>query len=106
MEVLSIISTCFCNRLADSVENLRDKLSAHAGMQLFRARKEAAAARNRRDRDGDSNDNNNSGKGVKRGRGSGSSGSSGLSRSRSWQGFDTAEARRIIRQQEFWDSNR
>lgn len=23
------------NRLADSVENLRDKLSAHAGMQLF-----------------------------------------------------------------------
>ncbi len=101
MEGLSIISTCFCNRLADSVENLRDKLSAHAGMQLFRARKEAAAARNRRDRDGGGD--NNSGKGVKRERGSGSS---GLSRSRSWQGFDTAEARRIIRQQEFWDSNR
>lgn len=26
------------NRLADSVENLRDKLAAHAGMQLFQTR--------------------------------------------------------------------
>ena len=30
----------------------------------------------------------------------------GLARSHSWQGFDTAEAKRIVRQQEFWDSGR
>ncbi len=32
------------HRLADSVENLRDKLAAHAGMQLFQARAAAATA--------------------------------------------------------------
>lgn len=29
-----------------------------------------------------------------------------LSRSHSWQGFDTAEAKRLIRQQAFWDAHR
>jgi len=65
------------NVLADGVEGLKDKLAAHAGAELFERRRKKSPKRLLK-----------------------------LERSRSWQGFDAAEARRIVRQQAFFENER